>query len=225
MLNKPTFIFFDLDDTLTQDAMATQQGVDVLFQKYFTQPIENRHELWQQALDLYYPDFLAGNISSEELIRQRMRFITNDTYLTNTKADSMFMYFMEHYIKSTQLYDDVINSLEHFRAQGIRLGVISNGPDNMQQQKIDAAGIRHYFEHILTAEKAGVGKPDSRIFQQALEHVNLPAEQCWYVGDHLEKDAIAASHAGLVGIWLNRNNQQGSSFDGLSITSLNTLMQ
>lgn len=220
---RPAFIFFDLDDTLTQDQIATANGVDALFEHYFSDEIPQRHQLWDQALKAHYPHFLNGEISATELKRRRMRFITNNVTLDDSDADQMFAYFMEHYIRNTCLYEDCITTLETLKAKGLHLGVISNGPDDMQQRKVDNAGIRDYFELILTAEKAGIGKPNPQIFHTALEQVNITPEQCWYIGDHLDKDAKAACAAGLQGIWLNRDLDKQHLFEGYQIATLQDL--
>ena len=49
-----------------------------------------------------------------------------------------------------------------------------------------------------------MAKPDPRAFELACVHFGVPARAAVYIGDWLEVDALAATAAGLRGIWLNR---------------------
>jgi putative hydrolase of the HAD superfamily len=49
----------------------------------------------------------------------------------------------------------------------------------------------------------GVEKPDSRIFELALQKLGLPAERCVYVGDNYDRDVVGARRAGLVPILID----------------------
>lgn len=42
----------------------------------------------------------------------------------------------------------------------------------------------------IMKEEVGVGKPDIRVFQMALERMDVSAEDTWMVGDNLEWDRI-----------------------------------
>ena len=48
-------------------------------------------------------------------------------------------------------------------------------------------------------------KPDPRTSELACLRLGVPARAAVYVGDQREVDALAATAAGLRGIWLNRN--------------------
>lgn len=47
-----------------------------------------------------------------------------------------------------ELYDDTINTLDYLIAK-YRLGLLTNGITDCQNQKIDAVKIRDYFETIV----------------------------------------------------------------------------
>lgn len=223
-LPQPSFIFFDLDDTLVDDAIATHHGVEHFFKQYAPNQLAQAHQLWQAALDTYYPAFLDGEISSQALIRARMRFVLENNTLTDESADQLFNEFLACYISNTTLYPDTLSTINKLKKQGIRLGIISNGVDRMQRLKLETAQLSQYFEVILTAEQAGIGKPSPRIFEHALSLANSDKSEAWYVGDNLEKDAIAATDAGLVGVLLDRQ-QRHYTYTGYKIQSLSELLR
>jgi FMN phosphatase YigB (HAD superfamily) len=52
-----------------------------------------------------------------------------------------------------------------------------------------------------------VAKPVRRVFELACGRLGVPTRAAVYVGDQLEADALAATAAGLRGIWLNRTGE------------------
>jgi 2-haloalkanoic acid dehalogenase type II len=100
---------------------------------------------------------------------------------------------------------DAIHMLETLRAQGYRIGAVSNaGDDDDVQRLVDNAGLRPYFEVILVSAAVGIRKPNPRIFQMALEKLGcLPAETVM-VGDTLGADVLGALNSGLASVWITR---------------------
>ena len=109
----------------------------------------------------------------------------------------------------TQAYwlaeEDAAPTLQILREQGYRLGLISNASDDADVQAlIDKAGLRSYFEIILTSAAAGIRKPNPRIFYMALEPLGVRPERAVMVGDTLGADILGAQNAGMFSIWITR---------------------
>ena len=70
-----------------------------------------------------------------------------------------------------------------------------------------------------------IKKPDPKIYQTMSDKINISLEKCVYIGDRLDFDAIGASDAGLLGVWLNRKNITGEKIPKKvkTITSLQQL--
>lgn len=62
--------------------------------------------------------------------------------------------------------------------------------------------LADYFETMIDSTVAGFAKPDPRIFQLALDALDLSAESCVYVGDHYECDVKGSLAAGMQPIWI-----------------------
>jgi putative hydrolase of the HAD superfamily len=60
---------------------------------------------------------------------------------------------------------------------------------------------------VLTSDQLGVAKPAPSAFELACGRLGVPARAGVYIGDQLEVDALAATAAGLRGIWLNRRDE------------------
>jgi len=104
-----------------------------------------------------------------------------------------------------QLEADTISTLSLLHREGYRLGIISNASDDDNVQAlVDKAGIRQYFDFILSSAAAGIRKPNPRIFSLALENWGIPPDRVAMVGDTLGADILGAKNAGLFSIWLTR---------------------
>lgn len=100
---------------------------------------------------------------------------------------------------------DALPALQSLREQGYRMGLISNaGDDQDVQTLIDKAGIRCYFDVILTSAAQGIRKPNPRIFQQALQHWGALPERAAMIGDTLGADILGARNAGMYSVWITR---------------------
>jgi putative hydrolase of the HAD superfamily len=223
-------LMFDLDDTLVDDSVATETAAKALFSKYQPQQINDALNHWKRALKLHYPAFLQGKLSAAEMRQARAREALQDNSLSDQEAEQAFEYFMQQYIAATILYGDTLDCLNKLKQQGWRLALVSNGPEDMQQRKVRAAGLLDYFEFVLTAEAAGAAKPKPSIFQQAAKLAKLNVEQCAYVGDNLVNDAQGANAAGMGSVWLQRDTSSEPEHQPMDevnwkIASLNQLHQ
>jgi putative hydrolase of the HAD superfamily len=104
-----------------------------------------------------------------------------------------------------QPYPDVKPCLDSLRAD-YRLGLVTNGPCDLQCAKLDASGLRSYFGAVAISRQVGVKKPDPRIFAHALGQLGVAATDSAFVGDNPKTDVVGAHAAGMKAVWLNRNS-------------------
>ena len=114
-------------------------------------------------------------------------------------------------------FPDIKNSLEKLRAKGLRLGVLSNW-DFKLPSALEDAGIAHLFDFVLSSAQVGQEKPARGFFERGLALARrtapgLRARDCFYIGDHYEKDVLGARNAGLNPIWLVRESRDLPSGD------------
>jgi len=101
-------------------------------------------------------------------------------------------------------YPEVVGVLEDLRGIA-RLGVVTNGMEQHQRAKLDAAGLTDLFDVVVSSSVVGASKPDPRIFQFALERVCGHAADAVMVGDNPARDIAGAQQAGLRGVWVDRD--------------------
>ena len=98
----------------------------------------------------------------------------------------------------------LLPTLDTLRAAGLRLGLITNNESVHQRHKLTGVGLLDRFDAVIISDEVGVAKPTPRIFALACDAIGVPAVECLHVGDRLDFDAVAATAAGLTGVWLDR---------------------
>lgn len=102
--------------------------------------------------------------------------------------------------KYTVLDADTLTVLNYLKPR-YKLGIITNGSGITQNEKIDCAGIRNYFNSIIVSGMVGKAKPDREIFELSCSELAIKPEEAVFVGDIYELDIVGAVNAGLNAIW------------------------
>lgn len=84
---------------------------------------------------------------------------------------------------------------------GLRVGVISNTEDGRARESLEE--IADEIELLVDSFVVGFRKPDAKIFQYALEQLQVTAREAVYIGDSYGHDVLGAERAGLRAILLD----------------------
>lgn len=89
--------------------------------------------------------------------------------------------------------------LARLDAAGVRLALVSNGPDDMQKAALRALGFEKYFRAVLVSGDRDVAarKPGARIFGLACTGLQTVPEETLMIGNSLEADVAGALGYGL----------------------------
>lgn len=105
--------------------------------------------------------------------------------------------------ENAEVYSDAKETLSTLKQRGYRLAVITNGPSAGQRGKLKQSGILDCFEAVMISEEVGSRKPDSKIFMEALKHMNVSAGEAVMVGDMFARDILGAYRVGMDAIWVS----------------------
>jgi putative hydrolase of the HAD superfamily len=103
-----------------------------------------------------------------------------------------------------QIFEDVLPVLAQLRAQGLKLGLVSNTGRNLEEF------VAHHGLDVDAAVSSGAHgktKPHPTIFQAALERLAVAPADAVMVGDSVEDDVEGAKAAGMRGLLLDRENR------------------
>lgn len=171
-------------------------------------------ELENEGFDVAKDRFLAAYIQAHEKYRiiryEQLREVTNAVWVAEALCNLGFKVTADDYrIKAalSVFFKDFIDTLKlrtgakkliKQAAQQCKVALISN----FTHAPVIYSSLRHVgmdtlFNAIVVSEENGWRKPSSRIFQDALNRLQIKANEAVYVGDSPIEDIKGAKEAGL----------------------------
>lgn len=200
-----TDVFFDLDHTLWDFDKNSEMAFDRIFKNRFPEIkiqdfIEKYAPINQECWKLYQND----KITHVELRYNRLRFSFDalNVEISDEHINEIANDYIEFLTDNNYLFDGAIEVLEYLKPK-YKLHIITNGFANVQDKKINNAALSGYFDTITNSELAGVKKPNSIIFDYALNVAKASKTNSIMIGDCLDADVNGALNAGLDAIFFN----------------------
>lgn len=103
----------------------------------------------------------------------------------------------ERHQRDLRLRDGVLETLQALRDRGLHVGMVSNIDEDQLEHLVAAAGVRPYFDSLLSSERAGACKPAPAIFTEALRRAGCAPAEALFVGDTLAQDVAGAKRMGM----------------------------
>ncbi|KLT71120.1 YjjG family noncanonical pyrimidine nucleotidase [Flavobacterium sp. ABG] len=200
-----TDIFFDLDHTLWD----FDKNSEMTFNRIFKEKSLNINTA--DFIDKYVPINQAcwklyqhDKITHQELRYNRLKFSFDalNYEISDEDIDLIANEYIELLTENNHLFDGAIEVLEYLKTK-YKLHIITNGFAQVQDKKINNAALGGYFSTITNSELAGVKKPNSIIFDYALNLAQTTRENSIMIGDDLDADVNGALNAGLDAIFFN----------------------
>ena len=102
------------------------------------------------------------------------------------------LYIYRHHKPKIALSEDVVKTLDAWKAEDIRLGLITDGRSVQQRNKIKALGLGRWIENedVVISEEFGSEKPALANYEYFMKRYP-ECHDFTYVGDNTRKDFIA----------------------------------
>jgi FMN hydrolase / 5-amino-6-(5-phospho-D-ribitylamino)uracil phosphatase len=189
----PKLVLFDLDDTLCDHDGSLRIRLHASFVAAFGgDPPDNIEEIVELSIErsVFGTDHFAEvlepfGVTAEEHVQAAI-----DTYVSDR-------------FRGLRLFPEAVDVVEMVGRQ-TGIGMITNGPSDIQRRKLDLLGIEPLFPFILVSEEVDIWKPDPRIFERAMELGNAQRYETVYIGDNPGHDVGGAQAAGITSVWVNR---------------------
>ena len=121
-------------------------------------------------------------------------------------------------------YPEVTEVLTRLRSSGLKLAILSNGSPDMLQAAVDNAGIAPLLDANLSVEEVGIFKPDPRVYQLAVDRLEVAPEEISFQSSNAW-DAVAAAHFGFRVAWVNRFGQRRERLTAQPDAEITTLSE
>ena len=200
-----TDVFFDLDHTLWDFDKNSEMAFDRIFKSKFPEiKIEDFIEKYAPINQACWKLYQNDQITHVELRYNRLKFSFDalNVEISDEDINTIAHDYIEFLTDNNHLFDGAIEVLDYLKPR-YKLHIITNGFANVQEKKINNALLSGYFNTITNSELAGVKKPNSIIFDYAVNSARASKENSIMIGDCLDADVNGALNAGLDAIFFN----------------------
>lgn len=122
-------------------------------------------------------------------------------------------------------YPEVAGMLKTLKGAGLKTAILSNGSPEMLASAVANAGLDGVLDNVFSVEKLGIFKPDSRVYQMAVDDLGVPKERICFMSSN-SWDACGGANFGFRVVWVNRFGQAEEGLPGQQeheITNLSEL--
>jgi 2-haloacid dehalogenase len=119
-------------------------------------------------------------------------------------------------------FPEVPDVLARLKRAGLRTAILSNGSPKMLAAVVKAAGVETLLDAVLSVEEVGVYKPHPKVYQLAVDRLEVPAAAIAFQSSNAW-DAHAGAAFGMQVVWCNRYGQRRERLPGApdrEVTSL-----
>jgi HAD superfamily hydrolase (TIGR01509 family) len=220
-------VLIDLDDTLFDHIHATRVALEALqraepaFARWSLDEFERRHSV---VLERLHADVLKGLVTVEVARIERFRQLLDQVDPIDprepigqtgqiaprdaaSRAAAVAPTYREAYQRGWCAVPGAMAFLRALKAAGLPVAIVTNNGVAEQRMKIDRCGMAPLVDVLVTSEQVGAAKPDPRIFQAALDHLQLAPAEAVMIGDAWSTDITGAIRLGMPAIWINRSGE------------------
>jgi putative hydrolase of the HAD superfamily len=174
----------------------TYQGIDIRRHRLRDLYFEILKEQ-QRASPERYPEFDAVGIWRKIVADHMTEFARR---LPADKIAQMPLFLAEMYRGISRhrlrLYPHVRAVLDTLRER-FPLAVVTDAQSAYAGGELNKVGLLDYFDPIIVSGDYGYRKPDRRLFQLALDRMEVAPEHALYVGNDMHRDVYGAREAGM----------------------------
>ncbi len=172
-------VLFDLDGTLLDTKDLIFKNVTLTFKKYFPDKV-----LTEDELKAFVGPTLEESFSWYEPNPLRVAKMV-ETYREFNRAN---------HEQGVPAFPHVKETFEALKAHDYLIGIVSSKKREFVELGLMQHELLGYVDIVVGADDVLVHKPDPTALLKAIEALNVPFENAWYVGDH-ENDIKAAANA------------------------------
>ena len=184
-----------------------------------------------RALDPYFERFFGDAAVRKEWFMQTLQLALAAT-LTNAyedfgvQADTGLEITARHYkvsllgeeknlilstLRKLRPYPEVAQSLQRLRDVGLRLATLTNSTAQVAEAQLNYAGLRDYFEQVISADEIRCFKPAPEVYHLAAGRLSVEPSQLRIVAAH-DWDVTGALRAGCAAVFVARPGQVMNPF-------------
>lgn len=224
LVNKALLI--DFDGTLVDYKLNESKALERLFQKLDI-PKElhvKAHKEYSEINNHYWTQFELKKLSIEDVQHKRFEDLCQRFNIAGNIKE-INKYYLESLVLTTEVSQEIIETLKDFKKLGLKLVIITNGVHWTQTERLKNSGLLNIIDAYFTSESVGFAKPHPKMFldsKKFLESINCSTDELWVIGDNFDADIKGAFDVGFKTCWItpkNGNTDQTNLYPNLKVNS------
>ncbi|WP_088033241.1 HAD family hydrolase [Evansella clarkii] len=197
---------FDLDETLLDRGKAIEQVFLIILEKCYK---DVKHSVRNEMLKKFkeYDKKSYGDNNKTKVFES---FFDEFPPKYRLPRNDIQDFWNDNFPNCFTITPNTIHVLNALKKQ-VKVAIITNGSTQRQKAKINNTNLNSCFEIILISEEVGFSKPDKRIFEIALNRLNVKPEEALFVGDDIERDIGGCQNVNIKGIWFNPHKHKNDT--------------
>ncbi|HJH07478.1 MAG TPA: HAD-IA family hydrolase, partial [Fusobacterium ulcerans] len=125
-----------------------------------------------------------------------------------TDIDTFNFKYRNRLKEGAYLLDNAMEICQELHENKIKLGVASNGGNDIQIRRIKKIGLDKYLDYMFVSEEIGYNKPHKEYFEHIFQKIeDIPKKKIMMVGDSLTADIQGGKNAGIITCWYNPHGE------------------
>lgn len=200
-------ILFDIDGTLLDFDLAERNALADTLKEYnfiCNDEILNRYH---EVNIFYWKQLEKGLIDKKQLAYKRYEQLFLE-YGIKTDINTFNFKYRDRLKEGAYLLNNAMEICQELHGNKIKLGVASNGGNDIQIRRIKKIGLDKYLDYMFVSEEIGYNKPHKEYFEHIFQKIeSVPKEKIMIVGDSLTADIQGGKNAGIITCWYNPNGE------------------
>jgi 2-haloacid dehalogenase len=121
-------------------------------------------------------------------------------------------------------YPEVPEALSMLKVHRFKIAILSNGTPAMLEAAVRNSRLEELIEKNFSVEEVGVFKPDPRVYQLAVDGLNVRPDEIVFQSSNAW-DASGAATFGLRVCWINRFGQRAERLPGQPDVEIKSLIE
>jgi 2-haloacid dehalogenase len=139
----------------------------------------------------------------------------------NLKNPALRAELMELYLAILP-YAETVETVTKLKAAKKRTAILSNGSLTMLTAAVNHSRLTPHLDAVLTVDDIGIYKPHPRVYQMAVDRLEVQPEQVLFVSSNAW-DVAGAAHFGFQVVWCNRMGSLPENLPGKPVAEIKSL--
>lgn len=203
-------LLIDFDGTLVDYKSNERKALERLFHKLGipTELHSQAKKEYSEINNYYWTQFELKKLSIDEVQLKRFEDLCKKFNIVGDVKE-INKYYLESLVLTTEVPQEIIETLKDFKKLGLKLIIITNGVHWTQTERLKNSGIMNIVDTYFTSESVGYAKPHPKMFldsKRFLESINCSTDELWVIGDNFDADIRGAFDVGFKTCWVSNGN-------------------